>query len=355
MSESEELEHQEEACEEAESNDAQEENENSSPDKNLNESKTKRYKGTVKWFNIKKGFGFIDYGDSDIYVHHSAIRSEGFRTLNEGQEVEFIIVSGENGREKAESITGPNGENLLPEPKFQHYLSMKQKNHNEKQWENVQVPAGKVLGTVKWFNDQKGFGFISYENDKDIFVHQSEIQCKGFRSLEEGQRVSFEKIVDDGREKAANVTSPDGSILPSAQSEGEKIIKSSIQNNYREPLRDEFELPPHPMPRMPHYYSSNYSSFSRAQHEFNPPLPHYKEYGPPRSHPSEYGPPRSHPSEYGPHRSHTSEYGPPRLHHSEYCPPRSPTNGYTPARMPNSYGSQRLPYKPQRQCHFQRS
>ena len=101
------------------------------------------------------------WGDSDIYVHHSAIRSEGFRTLNEGQEVEFVIVTGENGREKAESITGPNGEKLLPEPKFQHYLSMKQNDDSKKKWENVQVPPGKIFGTVKWFNEQKGFGFIS--------------------------------------------------------------------------------------------------------------------------------------------------------------------------------------------------
>jgi CspA family cold shock protein len=47
-------------------------------------------------------------------------------------------------------------------------------------------------GTVKWFNDQKGFGFIEQENGPDVFVHHSAISMNGFRSLNEGDRVTFE-------------------------------------------------------------------------------------------------------------------------------------------------------------------
>ena len=47
-------------------------------------------------------------------------------------------------------------------------------------------------GTVKWFNDAKGFGFITRENGPDLFVHHTEIKVEGFRSLSEGQRVEFE-------------------------------------------------------------------------------------------------------------------------------------------------------------------
>ena len=55
-------------------------------------------KGRVKWFNATKGFGFIEREDgSDIFVHYSAINSEGFRTLAEGQEVSFDVVEGDKG------------------------------------------------------------------------------------------------------------------------------------------------------------------------------------------------------------------------------------------------------------------
>lgn len=55
--------------------------------------------GTVKWFNDSKGFGFItlDDGSKDCFVHHSSIQGEGFKTLNEGDRVEFEIVQGEKG------------------------------------------------------------------------------------------------------------------------------------------------------------------------------------------------------------------------------------------------------------------
>ena len=55
--------------------------------------------GTVKWFNERKGFGFIEMdGGKDIFVHHSAIRAEGFRTLYEGQRVCFDVQQGQKGQ-----------------------------------------------------------------------------------------------------------------------------------------------------------------------------------------------------------------------------------------------------------------
>ncbi|MHC4637605.1 MAG: cold-shock protein [Planctomycetota bacterium] len=62
--------------------------------------------GKVKWFNQKKGYGFISSPDGpDIFVHYSTISSEGFKTLAEGDEVTFDIVSGEKG---------PRAENVIP-------------------------------------------------------------------------------------------------------------------------------------------------------------------------------------------------------------------------------------------------
>lgn len=61
-------------------------------------------------------------------------------------------------------------------------------------------------GTVKWFNAEKGYGFISQESGDDVFVHFSAIQGKGFKTLEEGQSVSFEIKEGPRGKQASNVT-----------------------------------------------------------------------------------------------------------------------------------------------------
>lgn len=62
-----------------------------------------------------------------------------------------------------------------------------------------------LKGTVKWFNKEKGFGFITCENGSDYFVHFSEINAEGFRVLEEGQKVSFKAEIADKGSIAKNI------------------------------------------------------------------------------------------------------------------------------------------------------
>ena len=62
-------------------------------------------RGNVKWFNAEKGFGFISVpGEDDVFVHFSAINSDGFKTLEEGQEVEFDVVQGAKGPQAANVV-----------------------------------------------------------------------------------------------------------------------------------------------------------------------------------------------------------------------------------------------------------
>ena len=66
--------------------------------------------------------------------------------------------------------------------------------------------AAREHGTVKWFNESKGFGFLSREGGPDVFVHHSEIRADGFRTLAEGERVKFEIVDSPKGPRAANVT-----------------------------------------------------------------------------------------------------------------------------------------------------
>lgn len=63
-----------------------------------------------------------------------------------------------------------------------------------------------VQGTVKWFNDKKGFGFIIADTGKDVFVHHSAIEGEGYKTLKEGDKVQFEIVKGPKGEQATNVT-----------------------------------------------------------------------------------------------------------------------------------------------------
>ena len=66
---------------------------------------SERVTGTVKWFNTSKGFGFIGReGDKDVFVHYSAIRGDGFKNLEEGQQVEFTVEQGTKGPQAVDVV-----------------------------------------------------------------------------------------------------------------------------------------------------------------------------------------------------------------------------------------------------------
>mmetsp|Transcript_103260 Transcript_103260/g.291590 ORF Transcript_103260/g.291590 Transcript_103260/m.291590 type:complete len:182 (-) Transcript_103260:146-691(-) len=141
--------------------------------------------GTVKTFNPQRGFGFItvDGAAKDYFVHNSDIKKEGFRSLREGEVVQFEpVVEGE--KYKAIEVTGPDGAEVKGQP----------------------------TGIVKSYNPVKGFGFIAVEGEEgDYFVHQSDIKGNVW-SLVPGERVFFEPSFDKEKssKKAMKVVSTKG-------------------------------------------------------------------------------------------------------------------------------------------------
>ena len=85
-----------------------------------------------------------------------------------------------------------------------------------------------IKGTVKWFNAEKGFGFITTEEDKDVFVHFSAIQKDGFKTLADDENVEFEVVETEKGLQAENVVSLDdeGSASSSSYSEDEEFGQS---------------------------------------------------------------------------------------------------------------------------------
>jgi CspA family cold shock protein len=157
--------------------------------------------GVVKWFNPSKGFGFIapDEGGGDVFVHVSAIEKAGLHGLAEGQRVRYEQQADpRTGKLSAEALELLEGE----VPPAQRAPAPQRANVNGAG--AIRTPQGSGRGQVKWFNPTKGFGFIVPEDGaEDLFVHISEVEKAGFRSLEEGQTVSYDLEFDSRKGKTA--------------------------------------------------------------------------------------------------------------------------------------------------------
>lgn len=149
-----------------------------------------REQGTVKFFNNDKGYGFVERPNgAELFVHHSAIRGEGFKTLREGQRVEYVIVQGPKGF-NAEEVVG-----IGEVPSIETRNAPVGDTH----------PGERETGTVKWFSKPKGYGFIARSQGGDVFVHHSGIRGGGAQVLSEGDHVEYEVIEDPKGLRAQDV------------------------------------------------------------------------------------------------------------------------------------------------------
>ncbi|MFN4113749.1 MAG: cold-shock protein [Sphingomonadaceae bacterium] len=150
-------------------------------------------KGTVKFFNSQKGFGFIaqDGGGEDVFVHISAVERAGLEGLAEGQELQFNLVD-RGGKVSAQDLQVV-GDVIAVESK----PAAPQR----------ELTGERVTGTVKFFNGTKGFGFLVRDDGQpDAFVHISAVERSGLAGLNEGERYEFDLEVDRrGKHSAVNL------------------------------------------------------------------------------------------------------------------------------------------------------
>ncbi len=148
-------------------------------------------KGKVKFFNAQKGFGFIqrDEGGEDVFVHISQVERAGLTTLAEGQELQFNLVD-RGGKVSAADLQVVGDVIAAPPRAPQRELT-----------------GEKAVGTVKFFNAMKGFGFITRDDGKeDAFVHISAVERSGLPGIQEGDRFEFDLEVDRrGKHSAVNL------------------------------------------------------------------------------------------------------------------------------------------------------
>jgi CspA family cold shock protein len=177
-------------------------------------------RGTVKFFNAAKGYGFIapEDGGNDIFVHISAVERSGLGGLNDGDEVSFEIEQDRrSGKPAAVDLevlgSSPGGRPAArPAPPGGGYARRDPAPRRDAGGGGgggqPRQPMGAGSGVVKWFNATKGFGFIQPDGGGgDIFVHISDVERAGLRGLEDGQAVSYDVEQDrrTGKASATNI------------------------------------------------------------------------------------------------------------------------------------------------------
>src|ERR1700730_10387157 len=141
-------------------------------------------RGQVKWFSASKGYGFVQLSDGtvDVCLHAAALGAIGLSVLQPGETLEMRVALGQRGPQVAEVISVDSSTAAPPRSPRERIRSP-----SDRQPLEASVQA---MGTVKWYNSAKGFGFIAMDSGgRDVFVHASALQRAGITSLSEGQRV----------------------------------------------------------------------------------------------------------------------------------------------------------------------
>lgn len=165
--------------------------------------------GRVKFFDLLRGFGFIvpDDGGADVFVHASAVERSDLGQLAPGDHLSYEVERGRGGgRMSAVDLVlieraGPQSGEARPRAVDHRYPSVTRPSR----FAGADQPVGgSGTGSVKWFDEAKGFGFIvPDQGGADLFVHVSALRSARLDSLREGERVAYEVEFDERRGRAS--------------------------------------------------------------------------------------------------------------------------------------------------------
>ncbi len=145
---------------------------------------------TVKFFNAEKGFGFVATAEgADAFLHIRPLEAAGFSAPPEGAKLKVRIGAGQKGPQVTE-VLEVEVSTAAPSPRRPSFDRPERRDNTGNSSTFRDEGGEEVAGSVRWFDPEKGFGFIKPDvGEKDLFVHISAVERSGLGSLAEGQRV----------------------------------------------------------------------------------------------------------------------------------------------------------------------
>jgi len=151
---------------------------------------------TVKWFNAEKGYGFVALtdGSGDVFLHVNTLQAAGVQTVNPGATLHIRVGQGQKGRQVDQVISVDESTASAAPPRGGARTSFQQRpqrSFDGPPRRQVDLSSAvETTGTVKWYNPDKGFGFITPQSGgKDVFIHATVLERAGLGPLQEGQSV----------------------------------------------------------------------------------------------------------------------------------------------------------------------
>jgi cold shock protein len=154
----------------------------------------------VKWFTQDKGFGFVELADGsgDAFLHVAVLQAAGYDTVDPETKLSVQVGQGQKGRQVTAVLSVDTSASASPRPS----VRPARRPSPDRPGRPDPANAVEIEGTVKWFNPDKGFGFVVCEDGgKDVFLHISVVERAGLRGLHEGQQLAMKVVkTQKGRE-----------------------------------------------------------------------------------------------------------------------------------------------------------